>query len=826
MKKIFSFILVLGLLFSTLQFKTVDVSASEQRVTIIEKKDEWSYYNEAPTQLPGDDWYKIDYDSSSWKVGHGIFGYKNTTPFDTGLNYGPDADNKYPTYFFRKTFNLDLDVLKQLDTMVFNLNADDGAIIFLNNQEVMRYNYPENTPIDYTKGVSALGGNGKVYNEFEKSIDELTLVDGENTISVVLFQQKPDSSDVAFDLELYAEAKVLDYTPLRLSQTFYGDIETQKGFTWHTEDEAGSSIRYIQANANPNAIGDDFLVEGLSNKKAGIKGYTHKVVLDNLEPNTQYWYQVGDSQKDIWSDIYSFETGSQKEDVNFAFITDSQGWEDEHYSLSGETMRQAIKTLPNLDFFIQGGDLVDTSANDSQWNSLFERASDVWANYTVMTVSGNHDTEDETFNDHFNYEYPNQDIKEGTYYSFDYNDVHFVMLNTNDANRNGMGQGQVDWLRHDLEQAQKNGAQWIIVTMHKGTQTVATHIDDSDVVAMRAQLQPIFTEYNVDLVLQGHDHVYSRTVPLDGLKPELNVNSFVSSDSKVLSNPLGTTYLNANSSGVKFYQPWSDEDIAKYQVYPDVKLQDSKQTYVTFEIDEESLKLNSYSFSVKDNEEPQLIDSLEVLKNDKSKLENMIDDMPSSVSDDSNLFDEIETLMNGFAYEDRVKQYGYDKYLNLLSQVGKTVELQFGDELTILHETGNPILELPQANYDGLTFKHWVDQFGKVLNAGTLIKENQTYKAVYEALDLDSSITKPNEPETPGIDTEDKGEEPDDNNQSPKPDTPNPTEKPSPSDKVDQDQDTVLPNTGINTYMSYFAGISMLVTGTGITIRKRKFDQI
>lgn len=60
MKKIFSFILVLGLLFSTLQFKTVDVSASEQRVTIIEKKDEWSYYNEAPTQLPGDDWYKID----------------------------------------------------------------------------------------------------------------------------------------------------------------------------------------------------------------------------------------------------------------------------------------------------------------------------------------------------------------------------------------------------------------------------------------------------------------------------------------------------------------------------------------------------------------------------------------------------------------------------------------------------------------------------------------------------------------------------------------------------------------------------------------------
>lgn len=400
---------------------------------------------------------------------------------------------------------------------------------------------------------------------------------GKNTVSVVVFQQRADSSDVAFDLEMKVSTKVYDYYPTRISQTFNGNVNTSKGFTWHTSDDSRSDIRYIEANSDLS-LEDGQYQTGKTTKKIGLIGYTHKVLVDKLEKDTSYRYQVGDKNLNIWSEEYTFSTENSREGLNIGFITDSQGSTSEHYDLSAKTMEKTLEVLPNLDFFLQGGDLVDTSSTDMQWNSLFENAKEYWANFTVMTVSGNHDVHKETFNDHFNYSHTEQDISEGTYYSFDYENTHFVMLNTNDANRNGMGSEQVSWLEQDLKNARDNNTDWIVVTMHKGTQTVAGHIDDSDVVAMRAQLQPIFSKYNVDLVLQGHDHVYSRTVPLDGLLPEVSVETFNAKGIKSLNNPKGTTYINANTSGVKFYEPNPDDVIEKYGVYPDVKMQDRKQT--------------------------------------------------------------------------------------------------------------------------------------------------------------------------------------------------------------------------------------------------------
>lgn len=348
-----------------------------------------------------------------------------------------------------------------------------------------------------------------------------------------------------------------------------------------------------------------------------------------------------------------------------------------------------------------------------------------------MSVSGNHDVFNNTFNDHFNFSYPDQNVSNGTYYSFDYDNTHFTMLNTNDASSQGLGEDQFNWIEQDLKQARANGTKWIVVTMHKGTQTVAGHIDDSDVVAMRAQLQPLFSKYNVDLVLQGHDHVYSRTVPLDGLNPQLNVESFTSKGVKNLSNPSGTTYLNGNTSGVKFYNPWSDEDIAKYGVYPDIKLQDNKQTFVTLEITDEQLSLNSYSFSVEKNEEPQLIDSLVIIQNDQSALENKIASMPSNINDDYSLFLDIEKQMNLVAYEERIMMEVYPKYLEMLAQDSKTVNLLFDDQ-HIIHEKGYPILKTMTPTKEGFEFKYWQNAVTGLTLDDSKIDEDTSFISIWK----------------------------------------------------------------------------------------------
>lgn len=805
MKRMIKMTLALFVLLMGIQMNPVsaDTSISGER-TIIKKNDEWKYHNEAPTNFPGEDWYTSTFDDSNWKTGNGVFGYKGEVKLDTGLSYGDSQNNKYPTYFFRKEIVVTQDDLDNNDQIELNFNIDDGAVFFINDKEVLRDNYKEG-PIDYTAYASGLGSNGDTYKL--KAVDLSSLKVGKNTVSVVVFQQRPDSSDVAFDLEMKVSTKVYDYTPTRINQTFNGDVTTNKSFTWHTSDEAGTDLRYIETDSKL-ALENGKYVTGESNKKSGLVGYSHKVLIEGLKENTNYMYQVGDKTNNVWSDVYTFSTGNSEDGINIGFITDSQGGSTYHYGLSSKTMKKTLEKLPNLDFFLQGGDLVDNSDVDSQWNDLFETGKDTWANNTIMTVSGNHDMHKQTFNDHFNYNYTAQSTVNGTYYSFDYDKSHFVMLNTNDASSAGLGSEQVEWLEKDLASARENGAEWIIVTMHKGTQTVANHIDDSDVVGMRAQLQPIFSKYNVDLVLQGHDHVYSRTVPLNGLVPEEDVESFNVQGTKTLNNPKGTTYLNGNSSGPKFYAPESDQKIADYGVYPDIKIQDRKQTFVTLEILEDKLTLNSYSFLADGDEEPKLLDSLVVIQNNNTELENKIASMPDNIVEDLELYKSIINDMNQFDYNARAALSVYPEYLKMLSQEGKSVRVTF-DGVSILHESGYSLLNIETPVKDGYEFKHWENEnTGKILSDKDVIVNEVRFKSVWEkkTVDIDGpglgnpGIDKPN----PILPDEDKQD----------------TVKPIPP-IFENDKNNVLPPTGIGND-KYGISLIMISLGSYITIKKRK----
>lgn len=164
----------------------------------INKYSAWSYLDNGTDQ--GTAWREASFEIGNWPYGNGPLGYSN--PSATELSYGEDGNNKYITYYFRKT--IDLENVNDLpESIDFGLNVDDGAVVYVNNQEVFRINMPEGEINYLTEASDAIGGSDESrYFIFNYETSELPFVAGENIIAVEVHQDRPSSSDLSFDLEI------------------------------------------------------------------------------------------------------------------------------------------------------------------------------------------------------------------------------------------------------------------------------------------------------------------------------------------------------------------------------------------------------------------------------------------------------------------------------------------------------------------------------------------------------------------------------------------------------------------------------------------------
>ena len=100
------------------------------------------------------------------------------------------------------------------------------------------------------------------------------------------------------------------------------------------------------------------------------------------------------------------------------------------------------------------------------------------------------------------------------YYSFDYANVHFVVLNSCDLPRT-LGSPMLTWLQTDLANTVQD---WIIAYWHHPPYSKGSHDSDAEVelYEMRQYAVPILEDNGVDLVLTGHSHSYERSYLIDG----------------------------------------------------------------------------------------------------------------------------------------------------------------------------------------------------------------------------------------------------------------------------------------------------------------------
>ncbi|OEK68746.1 serine/threonine protein phosphatase [Staphylococcus equorum] len=322
------------------------------------------------------------------------------------------------------------------------------------------------------------------------------------------------------------------------------------------------------------------------------KEYTYKAQAKDLKPNTQYYYKVG-SESGKKSEIGKFKTSGDKGDpFSFVQYTDTQNafWNENvrnEAAFGADTLKNAIQTAGDPNFALHTGDFVETAEVEDEWKDLYKQSRPSFMSLPVASAPGNHDEyalneEDEKllnkFNEHMNVPKENDAVNGGSYYSFDYNGAHMVVANTNDNKKSkdnpdekAIGDEQMEWIKKDIKQARDNGAKWVVLNLHKPMYSKSYHaLSDEDVKKVRDELTKEIDDLDVDLVLQGHDHVLSRTHPLEhtstknsfvNAKKE-DTEQFVGEDGvKYYDDPEGSVYVLPNTGGTKEYDSIYDRSL-------------------------------------------------------------------------------------------------------------------------------------------------------------------------------------------------------------------------------------------------------------------------
>ena len=276
-------------------------------------------------------------------------------------------------------------------------------------------------------------------------------------------------------------------------------------------------------------------------------------------------------------------------------MTDTEGW--------NQTLDMVTSKL-NPDFLLSAGDQVNTASNETQYAGYL---NSVFTSLPSATSIGNHDSSSVAYNEHFNL--PNESADKGVTnagsdYWFVYENTLFVDINSNNrstAEHKAFIQEAID--------ANPN-VKWKTVVFHHSIYSTASHVNDSDIITRREELPQVFTDLDIDVVLMGHDHVYTRTYMMNGYTPDT-----AQGDKSSVTNPTGILYLTANSaSGSKYYDIKAPN--AEYSAKMD---QSYRRTVTNIDVTDTSYKMTTYYADTM-----EVLDQFTINKSDASNLESLV----------------------------------------------------------------------------------------------------------------------------------------------------------------------------------------------------------
>ncbi|MEV7324719.1 metallophosphoesterase family protein [Streptomyces sp. NPDC093970] len=318
---------------------------------------------------------------------------------------------------------------------------------------------------------------------------------------------------------------------------FGADPRTQMRISW----QVPAAVRkpFVRIGTRPDDLGRRVAAEIRHLHTPGVRGvrpvveqyYVH-AALDGLAPGTTYYYGVG---HDGWdpaapghrSAITPLRTAPASPE-RFVFTA----FGDQGVSNAGRAADNALLKQDPA-FHLHAGDICYADGNGTgttsdgydarEWDRFLRQNDPVARSVPWMVTTGNHDMEAWYSPDGYGGQYARFALPDNGFdpqgapgvYSFTYGNVGFVALDANDvsyeipANLGYSGGRQTAWLERRLKELRAApGVDFVVVFFHHCAYSTSSHASDGGI---RAAWLPLFAKYQVDLVVNGHNHVYERT---------------------------------------------------------------------------------------------------------------------------------------------------------------------------------------------------------------------------------------------------------------------------------------------------------------------------
>lgn len=573
------------------------------------------------------------YNDNEWKEQNGEFSTEKGT-----LNKESRA------YFFRGYFNVDQ--ASQVNGIHLSFNYKDAVIVYINGQQLTALNVPDEGYRSQDSGNGShkdnMGYGSKETSSSVKTADlyfrdiKDMLTNGKNVIAFEIHKSN-ETREGYFKLNELGinpdESLLPERESLKAISLSVGSTPTELNLNWFSTDSTNGQIQFAK---KADMTGNEFPEAKAKTVNAKIEKaqadgyYANKATMSDLEENTAYVYRVGNNGH--WSETYTTTTKS-KGDFSFLFAGDPQLGSSGDLAADKDGWKKTldlVNTNPlfkDVHFIQNAGDHVEAGKNESQYDAYLSnyQGSVVYSTPFANAV-GNHDYAGTAYNDHFNL--PNvsnlgssgQGNAQGDYY-YIYNNALMLVLNSN----NRSTAEHEEFIKNTLAKTKDNqDIKWKIVVFHHSIYSSASHASDNDILARRDTLAPMFSQNGIDLVLMGHDHVYTRSMLMDGTTA-LKDESFDQNGNPIheVTDPKGLTYITANSaSGSKYYEFTSNLS----GDYIAVKNQEHTPNITKLDVKDNQLKIVTYRTS-----DLSVVDDFTINKTstetvDKTELEKLINE--------------------------------------------------------------------------------------------------------------------------------------------------------------------------------------------------------
>ena len=532
-----------------------------------------------------------------------------------------------------------------------------------------------------TQSLSVSAQPGEAYADAAVSVEYLTIQPGATTASVNLNWYAPDGTETAMVRfgDLTAQASVSELTaPTKLDTGKYTDtgkmvckaviegLASDTAYTYQISYDGGQTWSQEYTYTTPGA--DDFLFAFTSdpqikedqshddrgwNSADGTNQTGWAAMMEKIaEEGVNLVVSAGDQVEDqSWGKSSEYAAFFAPPEMTSIAYAPAVGNHDRHYMFADHFNLPNEMTVEGVD---ENGELEQVKTTFRGQNNGTSQSHGNYIQATADEIANNSESNGVTPNAEGQYDFTERREMEtkGNYYYL-YDNVLFVTLNTgaypggNDEENagnasvpsagkdNSEAEAMVENFRTTMRAATSEYAgqyNWLIVTHHKSTQTVAKHAADSDIENyVDAGFEQVMDEFDVDFVLGGHDHVYSRSyVFKDGERNAERLDTF--------NDPDGTIYLTGNCcSDMQYYTPFESLDKTNNADFPRLANgesgsqaylagnlpygnqewnQEYSPSYAVFDVTDNKISVNVYNLAG-DSVDPdsELIDSFSVTKN-------------------------------------------------------------------------------------------------------------------------------------------------------------------------------------------------------------------